>query len=71
MTEVGAAGRSRDQRTCTSPIFGSLSRPLSSTRNRELAVNRTACLRSLRDRNRGGAIFAPLRLPVTELKKFR
>ena len=32
VTEVGTAGRARDQRTCTSPIFGSRSLPLPSTR---------------------------------------
>ncbi len=36
VTEVGSAGSCRDQRTGTSPIFGSLSRPLSSTVNRAL-----------------------------------
>ena len=71
MTEVGAAGRPRDQRTSTSPIFGSRSRPLPSTRNREFAVNRTACLRSFLDRKRGGAILGPFRFPVTDAKKFR
>ena len=71
VTEDGTAGRSRDQRTSTSPIFGSRSRPLSSTLNRALAVNRTACRESFRDRNRGGATFGPFRFPVTEAKKFR
>jgi hypothetical protein len=41
------------------------------TANRALAVNRIACLRSLRDRNRGAATFGPFRLPATEAKKFR
>jgi hypothetical protein len=65
-----ASGSGRGD-TSTSPIFGSLSFPLSSTRNRALLVNRTACRESLRDRNRGSAIFGPFRFPVTELKKFR
>jgi len=39
--------------------------------NRALRVNRIACRRSLRDRNRGGAIFGPFRFPVTEAKKFQ
>ena len=44
---------------------------LGSILNRALAVNRMACRWSLRDRNLGGATFGPLRLPVTEAKKFR
>jgi hypothetical protein len=71
VTDDGAAGRVRDQRTSRSPIFGSRSRPLSSTLNRALAVNRIACRLSLRDRNRGGATRRPLRRPVTEAKKLR
>jgi hypothetical protein len=43
VTLDGSEGRSRDQRTGTSPILGSRSFPLASTRNRALAVNRTAC----------------------------
>jgi hypothetical protein len=39
--------------------------------NLALRVNRIACLRSLRDRTRGGPILGPLRLPVTDAKKFR
>jgi len=46
VTDDAADGRPRDQRTATSPTFGRRSRPLSSTRNRELAVNRTACRES-------------------------
>ncbi len=71
VTELGSDGRCRDQRTGTSPTFGNRSRPLGSTLNRALAVNRMACRLSLRDRNRGGATLRPFRLPVTELKKFR
>jgi len=71
VTEDGAVGRSRDQRTCTSPTFGSRSRPLPSTLNRALAVKRIDWRDSLRDRNRGGATFWPFRFPVTESKKFR
>ena len=71
VTDDGTDGSGRDQRTGTSPIFGRRSRPLSSTLNRALAVNRTACRRSFRDRNRGGATFGPFRFPVTEAKKFR
>ncbi|RAN94021.1 hypothetical protein LAH08_05856 [Micromonospora noduli] len=71
VTDVGMAGSVRDQRTCTSPIFGSLSRPLSKTLNRALAVNRMACRLSLRDRNRGAPTVRPLRLPETEVKKLR
>jgi hypothetical protein len=54
-----------------SPIFGSHSRPLPSTRNREFAVNLTDCLRSFLDRKRGGATFGPFRFPVTDAKKLR
>ncbi len=71
VTLDGAEGSVRDQRTSRSPIFGNLSRPLSSTLNRALAVNRIACRLSLRDRNLGGATLRPLRLPVTEAKKLR
>ena len=70
VTDDGADGRGRDQRTSTSPTFGSRSVPLSSTLKRLLAVNRTDCRESFRDRNRGGAAFGPFRFPVTELKKF-
>ena len=66
----GSEGRSRDQRTGTSPTFGSRSRPLPSTLNRALAVNRIACHWSFRDRNRGGATRGPLRFRVMEAKKF-
>ena len=71
VTLDGSDGRSRDQRTGTSPIFGRRSLPFGSTLNRALAVNRIACLRSLRDLNRGGAAFGPGRFPVTDAKKFR
>jgi len=71
VTDDGCDGRSRDQRTGTSPIFGSRSFPPAQTLNRALAVNRTACLRSLRDRNRGAATRGPFRVPVMEAKKFR
>ena len=43
VTLDGADGRSRDQRTSTSPIFGNRSFPFGSTANRALAVNRIAC----------------------------
>jgi hypothetical protein len=39
--------------------------------NRALAVNRMACLLSFRDRNRGGAILGPFRVPDMLAKKFR
>jgi hypothetical protein len=70
VTDDGSAGRLRDQRTSTSPTFGSRNRPSSSTLNRALAVNRMACRWSLRDRNRGGASVRPLRLPVIEAKNW-
>ena len=68
VTDDGSQGSTRDQRTGTSPTFGSRSLPLGSTVNRELRVNRTACRVSLRDRNRGGATRQPFRFPDTELK---
>src|SRR5262249_31056590 len=68
VTDDGSEGSGRDQRTGTSPIFGSRSFPLCSTLNRALAVNRIACRRSLRDRNRGLATFGPLRVPLIEAK---
>ncbi len=43
VTDDGAEGRFRDQRTGTSPIFGKRSFPFGSTLNRALAVNRIAC----------------------------
>jgi hypothetical protein len=43
VTREGSDGRGRDQRTGTSPIFGSRSFPLGSTRKRAFAVNRMAC----------------------------
>lgn len=55
------ATRARDQRTATSPTFGSRSFPFSSTANRLFFVNRTDCRASLRDRNRGGPTFGPFR----------
>lgn len=71
VTLDGAHGSGRDQRTGTSPILGRRSFPPESTLNRALVVNRTACRRSLRDRNRGGPIFGPFRSPLSEAKKFR
>ena len=43
VTLDGPDGNARDQRTGTSPIFGSRNFPLARTLNRALAVNRTAC----------------------------
>jgi hypothetical protein len=54
-----------------SPIFGSRSLPPGVTEKRALRVNRIACRVSLRDRNRGGDILGPLRVPLREAKKFR
>src|SRR5262249_21202629 len=71
VTDDGSDGRGLDQRTGTSPIFGSRSLPFGSTRNRALAVNRIACRWSLQDRNLGLATFGPLRVPLIEAKKFR
>jgi hypothetical protein len=68
VTLDGSDGRSRDQRTGTSPIFGRRSFPFGSTRKRALAVKRMACRWSLRDRNLGRATGGPLRLPVREAK---
>ncbi|GII61347.1 hypothetical protein Skr01_14320 [Sphaerisporangium krabiense] len=71
VTEEGADGSSRDQRTGTSPIFGRRSLPPGVIENRAFLVNRTACRLSFFDRNRGAASFGPLRLPVMEAKKLR
>jgi hypothetical protein len=71
VTLDGPAGRSRDQQTSTSPIFGRRSFPPAVTAKRALRVNRIACRRSLRDRNRGGPTLGPFRVPATEAKKFR
>jgi hypothetical protein len=71
VTEVGTAGRSRDHTTITSPIFGSLSLPLSSTLKRAFEVNRIDCRESFLDRNLGGPTLGPFRLRARELKKFR
>ncbi|GAB3831629.1 hypothetical protein GCM10027610_022150 [Dactylosporangium cerinum] len=71
VTELASDGKPRDQRTSTSPIFGSRKRPLSRTLKREFLVNRIACRLSLRDRNWGGATLRPLRLPEIEAKKLR
>ena len=71
VTLDGAAGSGRDHRTATSPTFGSRSRPFGKILNRALAVNRTACRRSLRDRNRGGPTRPDFRSPLSEAKKFR
>ena len=71
VTLDGSEGRSRDQRTAISPIFGSRSFPPGVTAKRALAVNRIACRRSLRDRNRGGPALGPFRVPAAEAKKFR
>ena len=71
VTLDGSHGSGRDHRTATSPIFGSRSRPFGNTLNPALAVNRTACRRSLRDRNRGSPTRPDLRSPLSEAKKFR
>jgi hypothetical protein len=64
-------GSLRDQRTVTSPIFGSRSLPPGVMAKRALRVNRIACRLSLRERNRGGPTFGPLRLPSRAAKKLR
>ena len=69
VTNDGRGGSGRDQRTGTSPILGRSSFALASTLNRVLAVNRMACRRSLRDRNRGRPTFGPFHLPGTEAKE--
>jgi len=68
----GSGGSGRDQRTGTSGDLGQAQLPpLISTLNRALAVNRMACRRSLRDRNRARPAFGPFRRPGTEATKFR
>jgi hypothetical protein len=71
VTLDGSPGSGRDHRTATSPIFGSRSRPSGKTLNRAMAVNRIACRRSLRDRNRGGPARWDFRSPLSGAKKFR
>ena len=71
VTDDGADGSGRDQRTGTSPIFGRRSFPPGVTANRALAVNRTACRRSFLDRNVGGATFGHFRSPFREANQFR
>jgi hypothetical protein len=71
VTLDGTHGSGRDQRTDTSPTLGRRSLLPGRILNRALAVNRMACRRSLRDRNRGGLIFGPFRSPLREAKKFR
>src|SRR5690606_23224207 len=66
----GSAGSSRDQRTRISPTLATYSRPFGRMA-KPLRVSRIACRLSLRGLNFGGAILGPLRLPVTEAKKFR
>ena len=66
----GSAGRSRDQRTRTSPTFATNNRPLDRTEN-PLRVSRNDCRRSLRDFIRGRPSLRPLRFPVCESKKSR
>ncbi|MFD6393354.1 hypothetical protein ACWF9G_27905 [Nocardia sp. NPDC055029] len=60
VTLDGSDGSARDQRTETSPIFGSLSFRHEVTVNLALRVNRIDCRLSLRDRYFGGATRAPL-----------
>src|SRR5690606_15563764 len=71
VTDEGSDGRSRDQRTDTSPIFGRRSLPPVVIDQRSDRVYRAVCRLSFLDRNRGGATFGPLRLPDRESKKFR
>jgi hypothetical protein len=71
VTLDGTHGSGRDQRTDTSPTLGRRSLRPGRILKRALAVNRMACRRSLRDRNRGGLIFGPFRSPLREAKKFR
>jgi putative transposase len=52
VTDDGCAGRSRDQRTRTSPTLATNNRPLDRTEN-PLRVSRNDCRRSLRDFIRG------------------
>ncbi len=70
VTVDGADGNVRDHLTGTGPIFGRFSFPPGVIDQRALAVNLTACRLSLRDLNRGGRIFGPLRAPLRLAKKF-
>jgi len=71
VTLDGSDGRPRDQRTGTSPIPGSRSRPFGSTRNRAAFVNLIDCARSRRDRIRGAPSLRPFLAPLSEANKFR
>ena len=71
VTLDASPGSSRDQRTGTSPIPGSRSRPAAVTRNRAARVKRIDWARSRLDRNRGAPSLRPLRVPFAEAKKFR
>ena len=70
MTLEGSLGRSRDQRTRTSPIFAKYSRPFDRKR-KPVRASRKDCRLSLLDFIRGRPVLRPLRCPVHEAKKFR
>ena len=69
VTDDGGEGRSRDQRTRTSPIFARYSLPFG-RRVKPLRVSRNDCRLSLRDLNRGCPILRPLRRPLSESNQF-
>ncbi len=68
VTEDGAEGSWRDQRTLRSPIFGSGACRPSVMEKRGLVVNLTAW-RLVFFLKRGGPIFGPLRVPFFAAKK--
>src|SRR5882762_9400197 len=70
VTELGSDGRSRDQRTRTSPTFARYSRPLGRT-VKPLRVSRNDCRLSLRDLNLGCPTGRPLRRLAIESNQFR
>ncbi len=70
VTVDGADGSIRDHLTGTGPIFGRFSFPPVVIDQRAFAVNRTACRLSLRLLNRGGPIFGPRRVPLSDARKF-
>lgn len=68
VTDDGSKGSFRDQRTSTSPIFGSRNFPPTVMDQRAFLVNRIAC-REVFFFIVGGPTFDPLRVPFFEAKK--
>lgn len=69
VTDDGPDGRSRDQRTVTSPIFARYNLPFGRRPN-PLRVNLADWRLSLRDLNLGRPTLRPRRLPLIESNQF-